>query len=335
MNKKLTYRDAGVDIDKADLFIKNIVPLIKTTKRSEVIGSIGSFSGFFRPSFKDMQDPVLVAATDGVGTKLLVANAVNKHDTIGIDLVAMCVNDIITCGAEPLFFLDYFATGAIEPAQATDIMKGITKGCRQSNCALIGGETAEMPGMYEKGHYDLAGFCVGMVDKTSALTGEKVIPGDTILGLASNGLHSNGYSLARKAFTEEELQGPAGKALLKPTKIYVKPLLELHKRGLLKAAAHITGGGLPENLPRCLPEKCQALIRKKAWKIPSIFKEIQKRGNIEEKEMFRTFNMGIGMTLVLDPGSIDEARDILKEHDVRCSVIGELVKGTSGEVLFE
>ncbi|MDP8219638.1 MAG: phosphoribosylformylglycinamidine cyclo-ligase [Candidatus Theseobacter exili] len=332
MKKNLTYQSSGVDIKKADLFLHSIIPMINTTRRPEVVGSLGSFSGFFRPSLQNMKDPLLVAATDGVGTKLLVANQVGKHDTIGIDLVAMCVNDIITCGAEPLFFLDYIATGSIHIEQAKAIISGITKGCRQSNCSLIGGETAEMPGLYEKEHYDLAGFCVGIVDKSKVIDGKKIKSGNLVLGLESSGLHSNGYSLARKVFTEEELEGKAGKTLLKPTRVYVKPILDLHKKNLLNAVAHITGGGLLDNIPRVLPKGYSVEIDRKTWKIPGIFREIQKRGQIEDMEMFHTFNMGIGMTIIITEENIAEVKKILQEHSVRSSVIGQVIKSKTGTV---
>ena len=333
MAKKLTYKSAGVDIDRADGFVHAIGPLVRSTHRPGVVGRIGGFSGLFRVPRKGMTDPILVASTDGVGTKLLVAKAVGKHDTVGIDLVAMCANDVITCGAEPLFFLDYIATGKIAPEQALQIMKGIAAGCRQAGCAILGGETAEMPGLYARGDYDLAGFCVGVVDRAKMLDGRRVRVGDPVLGLASNGLHSNGFSLVRKVFSKKELRSTLGRRLLKPTTLYVKPVLALSKAGVLRGAANITGGGFYDNIPRCLPKGRSVRVDRSAWRVPSVFREIQKRGRIDDREMFRTFNMGVGMVAVVGPDDVARAQRILSRHHVKSMVIGEVVRG-SGDVLM-
>ena len=326
--KKTTYKSSGVDISKADSFIKQIRPFVRSTQQKGVLGTIGGFGGFFSVP-KGLKNPVLVGATDGVGTKLLVANAQKKHDTIGIDLVAMCVNDIIACGAKPLFYLDYLATGALDTKKDLQIIKGIAKGCRDAECAVIGGETAEMPGLYAKNDYDLAGFCVGIVERKKILDGSKVRNGDVIIGLHSSGLHSNGYSLARKVFTEKELKGSAGKELLKPTKIYVKPVLALHELGIVKAVAHITGGGFYENINRSIPKDKDALVQKESWPVPKIFREIQERGKVDEREMYLTFNMGIGMTVVVSSKHAERAQKLLSERKVKSSVIGRIVKGSN------
>ncbi len=332
MGKKLTYKSSGVDIGKADKFINNIKPAIRSTKRSGVMGTIGGFGGLFKLPV-NIKNPVLVGATDGVGTKLLIANSQKKHDTIGIDLVAMCVNDIIACGAEPLFFLDYLATGALNPKNAVDVVNGIAKGCKQANCAIIGGETAEMPGMYSKDDYDLAGFCVGIIDKKKIIDGKKVKNGDIIIGLASSGLHSNGFSLARKVFTEKDLKGEWGKKLLTPTTIYVKPVINLHKKGFVKAVAHITGGGFYENINRAIPKNKNAIIKKGSWSIPKIFNEIQKRGNIVFEEMYKTFNMGIGMVLIIDPKNIVATKKILSSHKIKSYEIGTITSGKNKVII--
>jgi phosphoribosylformylglycinamidine cyclo-ligase len=329
----LNYKKAGVDIVKADRFVDFISALSKKTNRTGNVGGIGSFGAFFRAPMKGMKDPLIVSSTDGVGTKLLVAIAQNKHDTVGIDLVAMSVNDLLCCGAEPLFFLDYFATGGLDLKISQAVMKGIVDGCVQSNCALIGGETAEMPGLYKKGDYDLAGFCVGIVDRNKAITGVNVKPGDTLLGLLSSGLHSNGYSLARKVFTEKELKGAWGKKLLTPTILYVKPLLEVFKKGYAKAVANITGGGFQGNIPRTLPKNVSVAIDRSSWNIPELFNEIQKRGKIKENEMFDTFNMGIGMTVTTDTKNVSATIKLLAKNGIKSVVLGKIVKG-KGEVFF-
>ncbi len=324
--EKITYKSSGVDIDKADNFIDIIVPLINKTRRLGVLGKIGGFSGFFKSPGKDFKEPVLVAATDGVGTKLLVAKIFGKHDTVGIDLVAMCVNDIVTCGAEPLFFLDYFATSKIILKKSVDIIKGIVEGCRQANCALIGGETAEMPGLYRKDDYDLAGFCVGVVDRKKIIDGKKIKSGDIVLGLASNGLHSNGFSLVRKLFSQKEMRTEWGRELLRPTKIYVREILSLRKKIDIKGIAHITGSGFYGNIPRILPKGLGAEIKKGSWPIPPVFNEIKKRGNLTDKEMFLTFNMGIGMAIILDKNTVEAARKYLLKSGLRSWPIGYTIR---------
>jgi len=321
----MTYKKAGVDIDKADVFIKKIKPLLEKTGRPEVLGKLGGFSGLFMPQIKGKKDPVLVSSTDGVGTKLLLADLLQKYDTVGIDLVAMCVNDVIVIGAEPLFFLDYIACGKLDENKLYELMKGIAQGCQEAGCALIGGETAELPGMYAGEKLDLAGFSVGIVEKNKIIDGSTCKPGDKIIGLASSGLHSNGFSLVRKIFSKEEMKGKLGRELLKPTCIYVKPVLQAAKKVRLKALAHITGGGFQENIPRVLPKGLVAKIREDAWPVPQIFKQIKKRGGVEEKEMFRTFNMGIGLVVIVASRSARHAVDIFQDLDQKAWVIGELV----------
>jgi phosphoribosylformylglycinamidine cyclo-ligase len=329
MKQRLTYKKAGVDISRADRFLERIKPLIQTTRRSELVGGIGGFSGLFRPRLKRLSDPLLVAATDGVGTKLMVATAVKKYDTVGIDLVAMCANDIVTCGAEPLFFLDYFATESLEPRQAVSVVKGIVEGCRQAGCALLGGETAEMPGLYPKGEFDLAGFCVGLVDKKKIIDGTSIQAGDAVLGIQSGGLHSNGFSLVRKVFTTQQIaRAPLRRELLKPTILYVKPLLAMAKTLPVKGVAHITGGGFYGNIPRILPRGTAASIKRNSWRIPSIFTLIQNEGAIAEREMYTTFNMGIGMVVVIRNRDIGKAQAVLSRYQLKSWVIGEVVKGT-------
>jgi phosphoribosylformylglycinamidine cyclo-ligase len=304
--QSLSYRDAGVDIDAGDQLVENIKPLAKRTMRPEVLSGIGGFGGLVEIS-KKYREPVLVSGTDGVGTKLKLAFELNRHDTVGIDLVAMSVNDILVQGAEPLFFLDYFACGKLDVTAATEVIKGIAHGCEQAGCALIGGETAEMPGMYPVGEYDLAGFAVGVVEKSQIITGETIAPGDVVLGLASNGAHSNGYSLIRKILhlTEADYNAPfdQGRSLadvvMAPTRIYVKPLLKLMATLPVKGMAHITGGGITENVPRVLPPNVVAQIDAQAWAVPKLFKWLQAEGNVAQHEMYRTFNCGIGMVVVV------------------------------------
>lgn len=328
---KLTYKKAGVDIKKTNLFTKKIKSLAKSTARKGWTGDIGAFSALFKPAVSSYEEPLIVASTDGVGTKLMLAKRAGRHGTIGIDLVAMCVNDIITCGAEPLFFLDYFATGKFSPKVSYEVLKGIAKGCRIAGSALIGGETAELPGLYKKGDYDLAGFSVGIVDRKDAIDGSKIQKNDVILGLASSGLHSNGFSLARKVFSGRALTGKILKQLLKPTTIYVRPVLDCIKRFEVKGVANITGGGFYDNIVRVLPGSFKAVIDKNAWPIPSIFKLIAKKGNVDEKEMFRTFNMGIGMILVLSQKEAEKAgRRLSEEHGLESWVIGEVVQSGRG-----
>ncbi|MBL7157994.1 MAG: phosphoribosylformylglycinamidine cyclo-ligase [Candidatus Omnitrophica bacterium] len=328
---KLSYKKAGVDIDKANLFIKKIKPLIMSTKRPGWMSNVGAFAGFFRPNLSGCKDPLIVSSTDGVGTKLLIANWAGIHDTVGVDLVAMNVNDCVACGAEPLFFLDYFATGKISLKTSYDVLKGVATGCRRAGCALIGGETAELPGMYKPGEYDLAGFCVGIVDKKNVIDGSKIKKGDLILGLASTGIHSNGYSLVRKVFSKRELKTKLAKTILKPTAIYVKPALDIIKRFKVSGIAHITGGGFYDNIERLLPKGAKAAIYKGTWPVLPIFKLIQSRGKIENREMFRTFNMGIGMAIVMPRKEIFETQKYLcKKHKLKSWVIGEIVKGARG-----
>jgi len=325
---KLTYKKSGVDIDKANLFVNKIKPLILGTKRKGWVSNIGAFAGFFRPDIKKYRDPLIVASTDGVGTKLMIAKWAGIHDTVGIDLVAMCVNDIVTCGAEPLFFLDYIATGKLAPKTSFDVMKGIVKGCKLAGSALIGGETAELPGMYKKGDYDLAGFSIGIVDRKKVIDGSAIKSGDLILGIASSGLHSNGYSLVRRVFPKNLLATGLASEILKPTQIYVKPILDIIKRFSVKGISHITGGGFNENIIRLLPKKTQAVIYKGTWASLSVFELIKKRSRISDEEMHRTFNMGIGMALVMKREEILKARDyLLKKHKLQSWIIGEIIKG--------
>jgi len=329
----LTYRKAGVNIDAADDFLRSIKPLVRSTSRPEVLGGIGGFSGLFLPKLKGMKAPLLVSSTDGVGTKLMIADLLGKFDTVGIDLVAMNVDDVIVTGAEPLFFLDYIACGRVKPKMLTKVMQGIVKGCREAGCALIGGETAELPGLYTADQWDLAGFCVGIVDKADIIDGRKCRKGDVVIGLASSGLHSNGYTLARNAFTEDELRGAIGRTLLHPTRIYTRTLLAAKKKIGIKAMAHITGGGFYDNIPRVIPEKCGVRIKKGSWPIPKIFKIIQERGSVAEREMFRTLNMGIGMIAVVGPTEAAKALRVFAALGQKAYVIGELVSGRS-EVVF-
>ena len=310
--KPLSYRDAGVDIDAGNELVEKIKRSVASTKRPGVMGSLGGFGGLFELPLDRYRHPVLVSGTDGVGTKLKLAIQLGKHDTIGIDLVAMCVNDILVLGAEPLFFLDYYATGALDTDIAADVIEGIAEGCRQSGAALIGGETAEMPGMYQAGDYDLAGFCVGVVEKDRAIDGSKVEPGDVLIALASSGPHSNGYSLIRKIIEvsgselDEDCNGiPLADALLAPTKIYVSALNDIIHNKAIHALAHITGGGLLENLPRVLPENTCAVIDTGSWSMPGVFQWLQQHGNVEQMEMYRTFNCGIGMVAVVPEDEAD------------------------------
>ena len=332
--KKLTYKKAGVDVDKANYFVSKILPLVENTYTKDTLGTIGHFGGFFKADFAGMKDPILVSSTDGVGTKLLVANMAKKFDTVGVDLVAMCANDIVACGARPLFFLDYFATGKINPYTAVDIVKGIVRGCKEAECALIGGETAEMPGLYKEEDFDLSGFCVGVVDRKGIIDGSRVKAGDRILGLASSGIHSNGYSLVRKIFSTAEMKGKYRKDILEPTIIYVKPVLELIRNFKVKAVAHITGGGFCDNIPRVLPDGSAASIDKGSWRIPPIFEVIRKKSNLDDAELYRTFNMGIGMVVILDKNEIQTAIERLKRLEVKAWNIGEVIKWAKKEVIL-
>lgn len=330
-NQSLSYRDAGVDIDAGNNLVDRIKPLASATKRPGVMAGLGGFGALFELPLDRYKEPVLVSGTDGVGTKLKLAIDLNKHTTIGIDLVAMCVNDLIVQGAEPLFFLDYYATGKLNVDAATDVIAGIVEGCKQSNAALVGGETAEMPGMYQTEDYDLAGFCVGIVEKSKIIDGSKVKVGDVLLGLPSSGPHSNGYSLIRKvievskADLNQSFDGATlGERLLEPTTIYIKPLLALLDEVEVHAMSHITGGGLLENLPRVMPENTCAVIDKTSWKRPAVFDWLQETGNIEDKEMYRTFNNGIGMVLMLDKNVADKAIEILNKHNIKALRIGQI-----------
>ena len=333
----LSYRDAGVDIDAGDALVENIKPFAKRTMRPEVLGGLGGFGALVEIS-KKYQEPVLVSGTDGVGTKLKLAFDWNKHDTVGIDLVAMSVNDILVQGAEPLFFLDYFACGKLDVPQATDVIKGIAEGCEQAGCALIGGETAEMPGMYPVGEYDLAGFAVGVVEKRKVITGRDIKPGDVVLGLKSNGVHSNGYSLVRKIIerAQPDLDAPFDgdktlrDAIIAPTRIYVKPLLALMEKLNVKGMAHITGGGITENTPRVLPENTVAQIDAGSWELPKLFQWLQAEGNVDAQEMYRTFNCGIGMVVIVDAADADAAAAFLTEQGETVSRIG-VIRARNGD----
>ena len=326
MDRPATYRDAGVDIEEGDALVERIKPHARRTLRPEVLAGIGGFGGLFQIP-KGYREPVLVAGTDGVGTKLKLAFQTGRHDTVGIDLVAMSVNDVVVCGAEPVVFLDYYATSGLQAAQAEKVVAGIAEGCVRAGCALIGGETAELPGFYAEGEYDLAGFCVGVVEKSRILDGSRVRAGDAVLGLGSSGLHSNGYSLARKVLLERArlpLAGALANELLEPTRIYVKDLLALRERIDVHAFAHITGGGLPGNLPRVLPPETRAVLRRGSWPRPAIFDRIQKLGQIEDAEMLRTFNCGIGMCVVLAASEVERAKATLQARAVPVFEIGRI-----------
>jgi phosphoribosylformylglycinamidine cyclo-ligase len=328
MAKGLSYRDAGVDMDAGDALVEAIKPFAKRTMRPEVLAGIGGFGALCRIP-KKYREPVLVSGTDGVGTKLKLAFELDKHDTIGIDLVAMSVNDVLVQGAEPLFFLDYFACGKLDLETGKNVIKGIARGCELAGCALIGGETAEMPGMYPEGEYDLAGFCVGVVEKSRILDGKRIRAGDVILGLASSGPHSNGYSLIRKILEKETPDSVV--KLLEPTRIYVKPLLELMKRVPVKGLAHITGGGLTGNVPRILPKRTRAVIRKASWPRPEVFQWLQRAGNVAEDEMHRVFNCGIGMVVVVAAADAKRATQRLRASGETVYAIGTIEKGPGGE----
>ncbi len=342
--EEITYRKAGVDIDEGERFVKMISPLVRKTFRPEVLTDIGSFGALFKMDIAKYREPVLVSGTDGVGTKLKVAFMADRHNTVGIDLVAMCVNDILTSGAEPLFFLDYFATGRLSPEKAALVIEGIVEGCRDAGCALVGGETAEMPGFYQDGEYDLSGFAVGVVDRPEIIDGSAIRPGDTLIGLLSTGLHSNGYSLARKVFFDvakmdvsayvPELGTTLGDELLKPTRIYVKAFNALKGRVRLKGIAHITGGGIPGNLPRIFPEGAGALLRRGSWPLPPVFRIIQDMGKVPSPEMARTFNMGIGCIMVVAEEASGNAVSFLRDAGFNSSIIGNVVKGNK-EVTYE
>ena len=326
--QSITYRDAGVDIEAGDQLVERIKPFAKKTMRAEVLGGIGGFGSLFEVP-KKYKEPVLVSGTDGVGTKLKLAFELNKHDTVGIDLVAMSVNDILVQGAEPLFFLDYFACGKLDVETASQVIKGIAEGCAQSGCALVGGETAEMPGMYPEGEYDLAGFAVGVVEKSEIINGKKIQSGDAVIGLASSGAHSNGYSLIRKIISNEKADFSGsfdGRTLrdvvMEPTKLYVKSVLKLKEAIQIKGMAHITGGGITENIPRILGEDLMAEIQSSSWPLPKLFQWLQDKGNISNTELYRTFNCGIGMAIVIDKNDVAKAKQILQESNETVYEIG-------------
>ena len=333
----LSYKDAGVDIDAGNRLVDKIKSVAKKTKRPEVMGGLGGFGALCQiPA--GYKEPLLVSGTDGVGTKLRLAMDMNKHDTIGIDLVAMCVNDLIVQGAEPLFFLDYYATGKLSVETAAEVVSGIGQGCELSHCSLIGGETAEMPGMYEGEDYDIAGFCVGVVEKSKVIDGSKVSAGDALIALGSSGPHSNGYSLIRKilevsgAQTSEPLgDKTVGEALLAPTQIYVKPVLELLKQVDVHALSHITGGGFWENIPRVLPQNTQAVINQDSWQWPEVFDWLQQKGHVETYEMYRTFNCGVGMILAVAPADLEQSLAILRAAGENAWHIGEISDAAEGE----
>lgn len=330
----MTYKGAGVDIEAGNRFVDIIKPLVKSTNRPEVLTDIGGFGGLFALNKDKYKSPVLVSSTDGVGTKLKLAFELDRHNTVGIDLVAMCVNDIIVQGAEPLFFLDYLGTGMLAPEKAAEVIAGIADGCRQAGCALVGGETAEMPGFYSEGEYDLAGFTVGVVDRDKIIDGSTIQDGETIIGIASNGLHSNGFSLARR-IAAERLEGgletvlpgmdeSLGDAMLRPTRIYVKAILNLLRDFEIHGMAHITGGGLLENIPRILPRHCRAIIEKDSWPKLPLFERLREAGNVEEQEMFRTFNYGIGMVLVVPKESAEDIVSRLHGLNEEAYIIGHI-----------
>ena len=329
--QSLSYKDAGVDINAGNALVERIKPEVKRTTRAEVIGGLGGFGALCAIPSK-YKEPILVSGTDGVGTKLRLAIDFKKHDTIGIDLVAMCVNDLVVQGAEPLFFLDYYATGKLDVDVAADVVKGIADGCVQSGCALVGGETAEMPGMYHEGDYDLAGFCVGVVEKSEIIDGSRVKNGDALIALGSSGPHSNGYSLVRKVIdvaginpaTELLDNKPLSEHILAPTKIYVKSVLALIKQADVHAIAHLTGGGFWENIPRVLPKNTKAVIDEKSWEWPSVFNWLQEKGNIDTYEMYRTFNCGVGMVIALPPEQVETALAILKQAGENAWLIGHI-----------
>jgi len=338
--KQLTYKKSGVDIDEGEKFVRLLSPMARKTFRPEVITDIGSFNALFRLDIHKYKNPVLVSGTDGVGTKLKIAIMMDKHDTVGIDLVAMCVNDILTSGAEPLFFLDYFATGKLKAGKAAEVVKGIVRGCTEAGCSLIGGETAEMPGFYTEDEYDLSGFAVGVADRNKIIDGSLIKKGDSIIGIASNGLHSNGFSLVRKLFFDmkkmdvstylPEIGARLGDELLKPTRIYVKAFMALKNTIKVKGMAHITGGGIPENLPRILPKGMSAVIQSGSWPIPRIFALIRRLGKVPEDDMKRTFNMGVGYVMVVSKRKAGDAVSMLNQSGYQAFIIGKIERGGKG-----
>ncbi|BAQ61933.1 phosphoribosylformylglycinamidine cyclo-ligase [Geminocystis sp. NIES-3708] len=339
----MDYKEAGVDVEAGRAFVKKISDNVSSTYRSGVLGGLGGFGGCFElPS--GYQQPVLVSGTDGVGTKLKIAHELNRHDTVGIDLVAMCVNDILTCGAEPLFFLDYLATGKLDSNQLAEVINGIVVGCQESGCALLGGETAEMPGFYQQGEYDIAGFCVGIVEKSKILDGNKIQSGNIAIALSSSGIHSNGFSLVRKIidtarlswdYQPVELEGKTlGESCLTPTRLYVKSVLEALKSGIdIKAMAHITGGGIPENLPRCLPKDKAIEVKLNSWTIPPIFQWLAKTGNVNQEAMLNTFNLGVGFVVIVSEHDNESVIKHFNNYGIETNIIGKVIEG-SGEIKF-
>lgn len=334
----LTYRQAGVDIDAGDSVVDRITPLVRRTLGPQVIGSLGGYAGLFKLPAKGLREPVLVGTTDGVGTKLKLAFDTGLTQSVGIDLVAMCVNDLVCCGAKPLFFLDYFATGKLKPAVVVGVIAGMASALRKIDCALLGGETAEMPGFYDPGEFDLAGFAVGVVDRKKIIDGSRVRPGDRVIGIASSGVHSNGYSLVRAILKKRKInpaRAAIGRELMTPTRIYVTPVLELLKRIDLHAVAHITGGGIVENLPRVLPERLKASLDKKKIRTPKVFRTLQKMGNVAEEEMWRVFNMGVGMIVVVAGRDEKRVLESLTQMGYPAATIGEVTRRRRNEAQVE
>lgn len=339
--KKISYKDAGVDIGKGDSFVQAIKPMVESTFRPDVVTGLGGFAGCVSLSLERYKKPILVSSTDGVGTKLKIAFMMDRHDTIGIDLVAMCVNDIVLTGARPLFLLDYLATSQLDPARGKAVVEGIVKGCLEAECSLIGGETAEMPGFYKKGEYDLAGFAVGIVENAELIDGTRVTVGDKVIGIASSGLHSNGFSLVRKVLLDhhkmnlkkqvEEIGEILGEELLRPTRIYVKTVLNLVRDFSMGGIAHITGGGITENIPRVIPKGCRANIHRGTWDVPLIFPFLKERGKISEEEMFRTFNNGIGMILIVKPKDLEDILRRLRSLGEKAFAIGEIERANKDQ----
>ncbi len=343
--KKFSYKDAGVDIEKGDAFVQAIKPMVESTFRPEVLTKIGGFAGCVSLNLERYKKPILVSSTDGVGTKLKIAFLMDRHDTVGIDLVAMCVNDIVVSGAKPLFLLDYFATSKLDAEKSAKVVSGIVKGCIEAECSLIGGETAEMPGFYKEGEYDLAGFAVGIVEDSQLIDGSSVTVGDKLIGIASSGLHSNGFSLVRKLLLDqykmdlkkrvEEIGEVLGEELLRPTRIYVKTILNLTRDFHIGGIAHITGGGITGNLPRIVPKGCKAMVRKGTWEIPRIFPFLKEKGKISEEEMLRTFNNGIGMILIVRSKEVEDILGRLRSLGEKAFIIGEVGKTEVGQETIE
>lgn len=344
MSQKMDYKSAGVNIEEGYKAVEMMKDHVKTTFNKNVLTGLGGFGGLFQLDMTNLKNPVLVSGTDGVGTKLKLAFLTDKHDTVGEDLVAMCVNDILCQGAKPLFFLDYLATGKLEAEKAADIVKGVASGCRKAGCALIGGETAEMPGFYEAGEYDMAGFAVGVVDRDRIIDGSQIKPGDVIMGLPSSGIHSNGYSLVRKVFFEqcgydvntslEAFESTLGDVLLTPTRIYVEAVMKILEKVNVHGMSHITGGGFYENVPRMLPEGTMATFKENAWPVPKVFEVLQEKAGADLKDMYNTFNMGIGLMLVVDSADVETVQAAVKELNEEVYVIGEVEAGEGGVKLW-